>query len=75
MANLTAPSLKAVKINRNVPLLFYKITFNNPFDFRALNVANRCIFKCQRLAKVKNLRRIPGFLNELGFGVLQKKIS
>jgi len=66
MANVTNPRLKTFKIYGNVPLLFKNVTFNDPFDFKLLNVANCYICICQRLAKVKNVGRIPGFLNELG---------
>ena len=35
-------------------LLLKKVSFNDPFDLNALNVANRGILKCKRAAKVEN---------------------
>ena len=47
-------------------LLFWNITFNNPFVLNVLNVANCYFFKCERVKKLKKLGKIPDFLDELG---------
>ena len=40
--------------------------FNDRFVLNWLNAANRYIFKCPSVIKVKNWGRITGFLDELG---------
>jgi len=59
--------IKTMKSKRNVNVTFEKCyNFNKSLDLKALNVANRYIFKYKRVAKVEYGRRMPGFLNELG---------
>ena len=63
-----SPKIKTVKSNGKVNITLNKnVTLNNPFDLKALYVANRYIFKCQ-IGKKSKMRRekVPGFLNELG---------
>ena len=54
-------------IHGKVYLAYLKyVTFNGLFVLNSLNVTNCYIFKCQSVIKVKNVGRIPCFLEELG---------
>ena len=57
LAIVIAPRLQ-INLMGKEKLLSKNIKFNDPFDLKALHVANCYNFKCRRVAKVKNGGRI-----------------